>query len=96
MPTATWNDVVIATADEADVELVEGNVYFPSSSLRNEHFVASDHTSICPWKGTAHYYHVEAGGQRNENAAWHYPKAKDAAANIEGFVAFWKGVRVEA
>ena len=95
MPTATWKDVVLAEASEDEIEIVEGNVYFPASALRDEHFAASDHHTVCPWKGTASYYHVEVRGERNENAAWYYPETKPAADNIRGLVAFWKGVKVE-
>jgi hypothetical protein len=34
-------------------------------------------------------------GELNENAAWYYPEPTEAAANITGRVAFWKGVKVE-
>jgi uncharacterized protein (DUF427 family) len=34
------------------------------------------------------------GGQQNPNAAWYYPAPKDAARQITGRVAFWKGVQV--
>jgi len=54
----------------------------------------SDHTSVCGWKGTAHYYNVVAGSEVNANAAWFYPEPKEAAQQIKGRVAFWKGVRV--
>ena len=93
MARATWNGEVLA---ETDVfEVVEGNVYFPASALKMEFFEASSHTSVCPWKGTASYYDVVVGGERNANAAWTYPTPKDAAKNITGHVAFWKGVQVE-
>ena len=93
MARATWNGEVLA---ESDVfEVVEGNVYFPDSALKKEFFESSSHTSVCPWKGTAAYYDVVVGGERNANAAWFYPTPKDAAKNITGHVAFWKGVQVE-
>ena len=38
---------------------------------------------------------VIVDGERNRDAAWYYPETKEAAANIEGRVAFWKGVSVE-
>jgi uncharacterized protein (DUF427 family) len=91
---AIWNGAVLAESD--DTVVVEGNHYFPPRSLKREHFRPSDHTSVCGWKGTASYYHVEAGGQVNENAAWYYPTPKDAAKQIAGRVAFWKGVQVVA
>ena len=89
---ATWNGAVLAESDATVV--VEGNHYFPPDSLHREHFKASDHTSACPWKGTASYYHVEADGKTNENAAWFYPEPKSAASEIRDHVAFWRGVRV--
>lgn len=91
---AIWNGSVIADSD--DTVVVENNHYFPCEGLTEGVFVPSDHTSVCSWKGTARYFHVEVDGQRNENAAWYYPQAKDAAKGIEGRVAFWKGVTVTA
>lgn len=91
---ATWNGAVLAESD--DTVVVEGNHYFPPASLKPEHFAASDHTSVCPWKGTASYHHVVAGGETNENAAWVYRDPKSAAAEIKDHVAFWKGVQIEA
>ena len=91
---AIWNGTVLAESD--DTVVVEGNHYFPAESLNMTHFKPSGHTTVCGWKGTASYHHVEAGGETNENAAWHYPTPKDAAKQIAGRVAFWKGVQVVA
>lgn len=91
---AIWNGVVIAESE--DTVVVEGNHYFPPAALKREHFAASGHKTECSWKGTASYYHIDAGGKKNENAAWYYAAPKDAAKNIEGRVAFWKGVQVVA
>ncbi len=93
MARATWNGEVIAESD--DYEIVEGNVYFPRSALREEFLRASESTTICPWKGTASYYSLEVDGKVNSDAAWYYPEPKAAAANITDHVAFWKGVEVE-
>lgn len=94
MMKAIWNDAVLA--ESGDTVLVEGNHYFPASSLRHEHFRESGHHSVCPWKGTASYYDVIVGDAINPQAAWYYPQPKDAAARIAGRVAFWKGVQVIA
>lgn len=94
MATASWNDVVIANSD--DLVEVEGNLYFPQDGVDYSHLAPSEHTSHCPWKGTASYYHVEVDGQRNENAAWYYPDPKPEAAQIKNRIAFWKGVQVKA
>ena len=91
---AIWNEMVIAESD--DIVTVEGNAYFPADALRPEVIRPSTHTSVCPWKGTAHYYSLEVDGASNPNAVWYYPEPKDAAANIRGRVAFWKGVQVKS
>jgi uncharacterized protein (DUF427 family) len=94
MATATWNGAVIAEADNDDIVIVENNRYFPRAAVKDEFLVPSDHSSVCPWKGTASYYSLNVNGDVNANAAWFYPQAKDAAKEIEGRVAFWKGVTV--
>jgi uncharacterized protein (DUF427 family) len=89
---AIWQGVVLAQSDETVV--VEGNHYFPAESLCREYFRPSDRHSVCPWKGTASYYDVIVGGNVNAQAAWYYPEPKEAAAQIKGRVAFWRGVDV--
>jgi uncharacterized protein (DUF427 family) len=93
MAKATWEGAVLAESNQT-VE-VEGNQYFPSDSVRKEHFQPSSEHSICPWKGTASYYDVEVNGKRNPGAAWYYADPKPAAKQIKDHVAFWKGVKVE-
>ncbi len=89
---ATWNNEVIAESDVTVV--IEGNHYFPASSLNIQYFKNSEKTSVCSWKGTANYYDIEVNNEINKDAAWYYPSPKSAAGNITGFVAFWKGVIV--
>jgi uncharacterized protein (DUF427 family) len=93
MPRAIWNGVVLAESDRSEV--VEGNHYFPPDSVRREHLRDSTTHTTCPWKGVASYYDVVAAGRTNKDAAWYYPAPKDAAAEIKGYVAFWRGVSVE-
>ena len=89
---AIWNGTVIAQSDETVV--VEGNHYFPRESIDPQYFASSDNRSVCHWKGTANYFHVEVDGKRNPNAAWYYATPSDAAAEIRDHVAFWHGVEV--
>ena len=91
---AIWNGAVLAESD--DTVVVEGNHYFPADSLNREHFEESAKHTTCHWKGVASYYTVVVDGVRNPDAAWYYPSPKPAAAEIEGRVAFWRGVRVGA
>jgi len=96
MAKATWNGATIAEAPIEATHRVEGNIYFPLSAVNRDYLRPSDHHTLCPWKGTASYYNLEVDGKRNENAAWFYPDPSVKAAEIKGFVAFWKGVQVEA
>ena len=93
MTKAIWNGAVLAESDKCEV--VEGNQYFPADSLNKQYFKESSTHTTCPWKGVASYYTVEVDGQENKDAAWYYPSAKEKAKNIEGYIAFWKGVKVE-
>jgi len=95
MPKAAWNGKVIAQADTSEVQLVEGNVYFPPDKVEPAFLKSSDTHTFCPWKGTASYYDVVVEGQVNKDAAWYYPDTKDAAKHVKGYVAFWKGVEVK-
>ena len=94
MPKATWNDVVLAESDRCEV--VDGNQYFPADSLNMEYFKPSSTHTTCGWKGVASYYNVEVNGENNQDAAWYYPEPKDAAKQIKGHIAFWRGVKVQS
>jgi uncharacterized protein (DUF427 family) len=91
---ATWNHEVIAESD--DTIVVENNHYFPLDSVNKDYLIESATHTTCPWKGEASYYTLEVDGRSNPDAAWYYPKPKEAAKNIKNYIAFWKGVKVEA
>ncbi len=90
---AVWNGEVIAESDSTVV--VEGNHYFPPGSVKKECLEPSSTTTVCPWKGTAHYYNVLVEGNENSDAAWYYPNPKEAAEEIKDHVAFWRGITVK-
>ncbi len=89
---AIWKGEVLAESE--NTINIEGNQYFPPESVKMDFFKKSDTHTFCPWKGTASYYTVVVEGEENQDAAWYYPEAKDAAKGIEGYVAFWRGVEV--
>ncbi|MEM6514536.1 MAG: DUF427 domain-containing protein [Pseudomonadota bacterium] len=89
---AIWNGHTVAESD--DTVVVENNHYFPLESVDSSVLKSSETTSVCGWKGTANYFSLVVDGQENTDAAWYYAEPKDAAANIRGRVAFWKGVQV--
>ena len=93
MAKATWNGAVIAESD--DVQIVEGNVYFPAGSVRSEFVRPTQTHSVCSWKGDCSYFDVVVDGKVNADAAWVYKDPKSAADNIRGHVAFWRGVEVK-
>jgi uncharacterized protein (DUF427 family) len=93
MAKAMWEGAVLAESGST-IE-IEGNQYFPPDSIHKEYFRSSDQHSVCPWKGTASYYDLAVNGKSNPGAAWYYPEPKSAAKQIKGYVAFWKGVKVE-
>lgn len=94
MARAIWNGEVIAESDATIV--VEGNHYFPPESVKREFLRESATHTVCNWKGVASYYDIVVNGAVNRDAAWYYPEPKEAARRIAGYIAFWRGVRVEA
>jgi uncharacterized protein (DUF427 family) len=89
---AVWNGKTIAESD--DIIMVENNAYFPAESVDEEYLANSLTHTTCPWKGEASYYHLKVDGKTNEDAAWYYQEPTEAARNIKGRIAFWKGVKV--
>lgn len=96
---AVWNDTVIAEAPKEDLIRIEGNWYFPPSSLKREFFKESDHRTTCIWKGEASYYDVVVSGETNDFGAWYYPEPKEGSIDLvkndfTNYVAFWNGITV--
>lgn len=89
---AIWNHTTIA--DSHDTVVVEGNHYFPLSSVKMQYLEPSDTHTSCHWKGIASYYSIRIGDAVNTDAVWYYPEPKKATENIRGRVAFWHGVEV--
>jgi len=94
MPRAIWNGTVIAQSDTCIV--VEGNRYFPPQAVNRDFLRESNRRTVCSWKGTARYFDVVVGENVNKDAAWHYPAPKPDAVHVKDYIAFWKGVVVEA
>ncbi len=96
---AVWKDTVVAEAAQDDLIRIEGNWYFPPSSIKQEFFAPSDHHTTCFWKGEASYHDVVVNDEVNDAAAWYYPEPKDGSVERVGrdfkdYVAFWHGVEV--
>jgi uncharacterized protein (DUF427 family) len=89
---AVWKGATLAESDRT--VFVEGNHYFPPDAVNMAFMVPSETRTSCPWKGVASYYTVNVAGDLNRDAAWYYAEPKEAAKNIQGHVAFWRGVKV--
>lgn len=91
---------VIAESETA-LLLYEGDmqpvVYFPRADVATIFLEDSDKVSVCPHKGEATYYHLEAKSGRIANAAWSYETPKEHVARIADHIAFFSDkVTVEA
>ena len=89
---AIWNGMIIAESD--DTVVIEGNHYFPAESVKTEFLQPSGTQTVCPWKGTASYHHLDVDGKRNNDAAWYYRNPSEQAKVIKDRIAFWKGVEI--
>jgi len=89
---ATWKGTTLA--ESKDTLVIEGNHYFPPDSVGRQYMLDSSTRTVCPWKGEASYYNVSVGDDTLKDGAWYYPEAKEAAKQIEGYVAFLKNVEV--
>jgi uncharacterized protein (DUF427 family) len=90
---ASINGTVVAEAPDADLISIEGNFYFPPSSLKAELFSDSATPYNCPWKGDTQYHNVSAGGTTHHDAAWSYPDPypvsfERVGSDYTGYVAF--------
>ena len=90
---------VIAEAPKEDLIKIEGNWYFPPSSVNQELLEKSPTPYTCPWKGECQYFSVKDGDALLQDRAWSYPTPYPTAFDRVGkdfsnYVAFWKDVRV--
>lgn len=94
---AIWKDTVIAESDET-LE-IEGDVYFPQSTIKKQYINASKSHMPCPWRGEANCWSIEISGDILTDAAWYYPAPDEKAiakvgTDFTGYVAFGKGVEI--
>lgn len=86
--SATLNGTTLATADASEYEVVEGNIYFPPTSVKTEYLSKTSSSTHCPWKGDAAYYTVTVRGREVKDGAWYYPAPFEKATKIKDYVAF--------
>ncbi|SDY46402.1 DUF427 domain-containing protein [Herbiconiux ginsengi] len=96
---AVLGGTVIAEAPKEDLIAIEGNWYFPPSSVNAELLEKSPTPYTCPWKGECQYFNVKDGDASLQDRAWSYPQPYPTAFDRVGkdfsnYVAFWKEVQV--
>ena len=96
---ATVNETVIAEAPQDELVRIEGNWYFPPSSINPGALAESATAYTCPWKGAAQYWDVVTPAGTTRDGAWSYPALLPTAVervgtDFAGYVAFSPGVRV--
>ena len=95
---AVFGGEVIAESADALVLSERGyppRIYFPPEGLRKDRLAPTDHATSCPWKGTAAYWTVSAGGETLENGAWAYPTPLPELAALANHVSFYEAVTIE-
>ncbi|MEN9620242.1 MAG: hypothetical protein RL499_435 [Actinomycetota bacterium] len=93
------NGTVIAEAPESELIKIEGNWYFPPSSIVEGMLTTSPTPYTCPWKGECQYFTVTIDGQNLPDRAWSYPTPypsgiERVGKDFSNYVAFWKEVSV--
>ena len=86
---------VVADAPDSDLISIEGNYYFPPSSISAGFLSDSPTPYICPWKGICQYHDISVHGSAHPDAAWSYPDPYPSSfdrvgKNYSGYIAFDK------
>lgn len=63
--------------------------YLPPADVSMDYLTATNHRSLCEWKGAAQYWHVKVSHQIAENAAWSYPTPTSNFRAIQDYLSFY-------
>ncbi|HML28340.1 MAG TPA: DUF427 domain-containing protein [Hyphomicrobium sp.] len=74
------------TLNEASYPAVQ---YIPREDVDMRTLQRSTHTTYCPYKGDASYFHLSSPEAISENAVWSYEAPYDTVAAIKDRLAFY-------
>lgn len=63
--------------------------YFPRADVNMARLERSSHTSHCPHKGDASYFHLRTEDELIENAVWSYEAPFERVKEIKDYLAFY-------
>lgn len=63
--------------------------YLPKTAVRMDLLEAAEHSTRCPYKGTAEYYDLTVNDRRHDRFAWWYRHPSSESAGIAGYVCFY-------
>lgn len=91
MMVSVNGDVVADSKDviQVDEDRSPRRFYFPRTDVKMEKLRPSPLTTQCPFKGTARYFSISAGGKQLEDSVWSYETPYDEHADLAGRVAFY-------
>lgn len=88
-----WLDDVLVAESDACLVVTETDhvdrLYFPEADVNWALFTPSDHSSVCPFKGAAHYWDLTGAEPVTPNVAWAYRTPLPEVADIAGHVSFY-------
>jgi uncharacterized protein (DUF427 family) len=64
-------------------------LYVPAEDIATELLTRTEHSTYCPFKGSATYWSVSADNRVAENAVWAYEQPMDPAAWLDGYRAVY-------
>ena len=64
--------------------------YLPREDVRMELLSPSETQSVCPYKGTATYWHVTVDGKRHPDLVWAYPTPHPESLRIKDLLCFYE------
>jgi uncharacterized protein (DUF427 family) len=82
-------------AESTDVIKVEeddhpARYYFPRSAVKADLLKRTETTTLCPFKGTAHYYSLKLGDKNLNDAIWTYEEPYDEHRDLKDRLAFYE------